>query len=139
MRLDVILRVISKLFIPFILLFAIYVLFHGHYSPGGGFQAGAIAAAAVILYAIIFGIDECKRVVPMASVELMISFGVLIFAGIGAWSFVEGYNYLDYTPLLEDPVEAQYWGILAVEAGVMITVTGALVAIFYAFATRGRP
>lgn len=139
MRLDVILRVICKLFIPFILLFALYVQFHGHYSPGGGFQAGVIVAAAVVFYAIVFGLEACKRVVPMAAVELMVSLGVVIFAGTGVIALLAGYNFLDYTPLLSDPVEAQYWGIFIVELGVLVTVAGAMVAIFYAFASRGRP
>jgi len=138
MRLDVILRVIAKLFIPFIMLFALYVQFHGHYSPGGGFQAGVILAAAVVLYAIVFGLEDCKRVVPMAVVEAMVSIGVLIFAGTGVLAFFHGLNFLDYTPILSDPVDAQYWGIFIVELGVLVTVAGAMVAIFYAFASRGR-
>lgn len=139
MRRDVILRVVSKLFIPFILLFAIYVQFHGHYSPGGGFQAGVIVAAAIVLYAIIFGLGACMQAVPMWLVEAMVSIGVLIFAGTGLVAFAHGMNFLDYTPLLSDPVEAQYWGIFIVEIGVLVAVAGAMVAIFYAFANRERP
>ena len=138
MRLDVVLRVAAKLFIPFILLFALYVQFHGHYSPGGGFQAGVIIAAAVILYAIVFGLDDCLRVVPPLVAEVMVSVGVLIFAGTGVASMFLGEAFLDYDPLLPDPVEGQYWGILVVEFGVLITVAGAMIAIFYAFARRGR-
>lgn len=138
MRLDVILRVVTKLLIPFILLFGIYVQFHGHYSPGGGFQAGVIVAAAVILYAIVFGIEEALRVVPVRLAETMVPLGVLIYAGTGAISFARGANYLDYDILLADPVDGQYWGVFAVEAGVLVTVAGAMLAIFYAFALRGH-
>ncbi|MEM1346103.1 MAG: Na(+)/H(+) antiporter subunit B [Pseudomonadota bacterium] len=138
MRLDVILRVVAKLFIPFILLFALYVQFHGHYSPGGGFQAGVIAAAAVFLYAIVFGLDRCKQVVPLAVAEAAVWIGVAIFAGTGLIALVLGWNFLDYTPLFADPVDAQYWGIFIVELGVLVSVTGAMVAIFYAFVLRGR-
>ena len=138
MRLDVILRVCSKLLIPFVLLFAVYVQFHGHYSPGGGFQAGVIIAAAVILYAIVFGIREAIRVVPLRLVEILVPLGVLIFAGTGVVSMLLGHRFLDYDPLLSDPVEGQYWGVFIVEVGVLVTVAGAMIAIFYAFALRGR-
>jgi len=138
MRLDVILRVVSKLFIPFILVFALYVQWHGDYSPGGGFQAGVIAAAAVILYAIIFGLAEAERVVPPKLVETMVPLGVLVFAGVGVASLVMGENYLDYDPLGHDPIHGQHWGVYLVELGVLITVAGTMVAIFYAFAGRGR-
>ena len=138
MRLDVILRVAAKLMIPFILMFAIYVQFHGHYSPGGGFQAGVIAAAAVILYAIVFGIAEALRVVPARLAEAMVPAGVLIYAGTGVLGLARGANFLDYGPLLADPVEGEYWGIFAVEVGVLVAMAGAMLSIFCAFALRGR-
>ncbi|MGF1500295.1 MAG: Na(+)/H(+) antiporter subunit B [Paracoccaceae bacterium] len=138
MRLDIILRVVAKLLIPFILIFGLYVQFHGHYSPGGGFQAGVIIAAAVVLYAIVFGIGDCLRAVPTRAVELMVPAGVLIFAGTGLVGPVFGYAFLDYDPLLPNPVDGQYWGVFIVELGVLVTVAGAMIAIFYAFATRGR-
>ncbi|MGF1447554.1 MAG: Na(+)/H(+) antiporter subunit B [Pikeienuella sp.] len=138
MRLDVILRVAAKLMIPFILLFGIYVQFHGHYSPGGGFQAGVIVAAAVILYAIVFGISAALKVMPVSVVEILVPLGVLIFAGTGVISMIAGHNFLDYDPLLSDPVQGQYWGVFIVELGVLVTVAGAMLAIFYAFALRGR-
>ena len=83
MRLDLILRVGAKLILPFILLFALYVQFHGDYGPGGGFQAGVISAGMVILYAIIFGVRAAKQVAPPRLVEIMVPGGVLIFAGTG--------------------------------------------------------
>lgn len=144
MRLDTILRVCSKLFIPFILMFALYVQMHGDYGPGGGFQAGVIAAAAVILYAIVFGIGACRRIVPPAVVEAMIPLGVLIFAGVGVWSLAVDTEYLNYNALIShdghiEPVEGQHWGVFLVEIGVLVTVASTMVAIFYAFAGRGRP
>ena len=64
MKDDVVLRVVAKLLVPFILLFALYVQFHGDFGPGGGFQAGVIIAAAVIFYAIIFGLPTARRRLP---------------------------------------------------------------------------
>jgi multicomponent Na+:H+ antiporter subunit B len=64
-----IIRVISKLLIPYILLFGFYVQFHGDYGPGGGFQAGVILASALILYGLVFGLDAVKRVAPPSVIE----------------------------------------------------------------------
>jgi len=145
MILDVILRVAAKLFIPFILMFGLYVQFHGDYGPGGGFQAGAIVAAAVILYAIVFGKDAATRAVPIRAVEAMVPLGVLIFVGVGVWSMVMGGEFLNYDVLFQNPPESRYdaqhgqhWGVFLVEFGVLVTVTGTLLTIFYSFAGRGR-
>jgi multicomponent Na+:H+ antiporter subunit B len=139
MRLDTILRVISKLFIPFIFIFGLYVQLHGDYGPGGGFQAGVILAAGVILYAIIYGLSAAQRAVPKRLVEFLVPLGVLIYAGVGVVSMAAGGNYLDYNPLGHDPIHGQHWGIFLVEIGVLVTVAGTMIAIFYAFAGRGRP
>lgn len=138
MHLDVVLRVITKFILPFTIVFAIYVQFHGDYSAGGGFQAGVIAAAAIILYALIYGVSAASRLVPPALVEAMIPLGVLIFAGVGVAGWLTGLNYLDYSHLAHDQVHGQEWGVFLVEAGVFITVSATMIAIFYAFAGRGR-
>lgn len=138
MRHDLILRVIAKLLIPFILLFALYVQFHGDFGPGGGFQAGVIAAAAVIFYALIYGLDTARRVVPDWLVETMLAAGVLLYAGVGFAGLALGGNFLDYFVLAADPVAGQHRGIFWVEAGVAVTVSGVMLKIFYMFAARGR-
>jgi multicomponent Na+:H+ antiporter subunit B len=133
---DVILRVGAKILIPFILLFALYVQFHGDYGPGGGFQAGVIFAAAFVLYALIFGIDTAQRVLPLGVVWFCGALGVWIFAGVGVVTLFMGGEFLNYGVLAHDPEHGQHWGILLVELGVLTTVFGAMVAIFYAFAGR---
>ncbi len=138
MRLDIILRVVSKLFIPFIFIFGLYVQFHGDYGPGGGFQAGVILAAGVILYAIIYGLNAAQRAVPTRLVEFLVPLGVLIFAGVGFWGLLAGGNYLDYSVLQHDPVHGQERGVFWVEIGVLVTVSSTMITIFYAFAGRGR-
>jgi multicomponent Na+:H+ antiporter subunit B len=138
MRLDTILRVTAKLFIPFIFVFGLYVQLHGDYGPGGGFQAGVIIAAGVILYAIIYGLNAAQRAVPKRLVEFMVPLGVLIFAGVGFWGLLAGGNYLDYSVLQHDPVHGQERGVFWVEIGVLVTVSSTMIAIFYAFAGRGR-
>ncbi len=138
MRLDVILRVVSKLLLPFMLMFAFYVQFHGDFGPGGGFQAGVVLAAAVILYAIMFGLDAAMKAVPVGVVEVMVPLGVLIYAGVGVAGLVLGGNFLDYNVLAHDHVHGQELGVMLVELGVLISVAGTMLAIFYAFAGRGR-
>lgn len=138
MKGDLVLRVISKLFIPFMLLFALYVQFHGELGPGGGFQAGVIAAAAIVFYAIIFGLPAARRLVPDTVVEAMVAAGVLIYAGVGVAGLLLGGNYLDYFVLDRDPVHGQERGIFWVEVGVAVTVSGVMLKIFYMFAGRGR-
>lgn len=138
MRKDVILRVVAKLLIPFIVLFALYVQFHGDFGPGGGFQAGVILAAAVIFYALIFGLEDARKVVPEPVVESMMAIGVLLYAGVGVAGLLLGGNFLDYFVLDPDPIHGQERGIFWVEAGVFITVAGVMLKIFYMFADRGR-
>lgn len=133
---SLVLRVVAKLMIPFILLFALYVQFHGDFGPGGGFQAGAIFAAGIIFYALIFGLDKARCVMPDRLVEAMLAAGVLIYAGVGVAGMFLGGNYLDYFVLDRDPVHGQHRGIFWVEAGVGVTVAGVLLKIFYMFASR---
>lgn len=138
MKLDAILRVIVKLMLPFMLLFALYVQFHGEVGPGGGFQAGVIAAGMVILYALIFGVRQAKQLVSQSLVERLVPLGVLVYLGTGIAGMLLGSNYLDYSPLGPDSRHGQEFGIMAVELGVLITVSSSMVAIFYAFVDRGR-
>lgn len=138
MKDDLVLRVVSKLLIMFMILFALYVQFHGDFGPGGGFQAGVIIAAAIIFYGIIYGLPAARAVVPSRWVEIMIAAGVLLYAGVGVAGLLLGGNYLDYFVLDHNPVHGQERGIFWVEAGVLITVSGVMLKIFYMFAGRGR-
>ncbi len=138
MKLDLILRVTTKMLLPFILMFAIYVQFHGDFGPGGGFQAGAMVAAMVFLYSITYGLPAAQKAVPPGMAQMMIPAGVLIFAGVGVYAMFNGGQFLNYSVIAEDAPHAQALGILLVESGVLITVAGTFVSIFYAFAGRGR-
>jgi multicomponent Na+:H+ antiporter subunit B len=138
-RETVVLRVVGKALIPFILLFALYVQFHGDYGPGGGFQAGVIFAAGLILYGLIFGLDDLRRAIPPIVVEVGIALGTLIYGGVGVVSMLQGGEFLHYGVLdPHHPSHGQHLGILLVELGVGITVTFVMLAIFYAFPGRSR-
>ncbi len=129
-----ILQVTTKLLLPFILLFALYVQFHGDYGPGGGFQAGVIFAAGIILYALVFGLKRAKRVVPPSAIRWILGAGVLLYIGVGIVDMALGGNFLEYSVMAHDAKEGQHMGILLVEAGVGLTVFGAITLIFYLFA-----
>lgn len=131
-----ILRVIVKLLLPMILLFALYVQFHGDYGPGGGFQAGVIFGAGFILYTMIFGLRTAQRVARPWAIRAGIAFGVLLYGGVGVVGMLLGGNYLDYSVLAHDQVHGQHLGILLVELGVGTTVSATMIAIFFAFAGR---
>jgi multicomponent Na+:H+ antiporter subunit B len=138
MKREPVLRVVGKLLIPYMLVFALYVQFHGDFGPGGGFQAGVIAAAAVIFYGLIYGLPAARRLVPDAVVESMVALGALLYLGVGFAGLVLGGNFLDYFVLDRDPVAGQHRGIFWIELGVLITVAGVMLKIFYMFAGRQR-
>ena len=168
MREQSILRIVAKLLIPYILLFALYVQFHGDYGPGGGFQAGVIFAAGVILYGLVFGLNAARRVAPPLTMETLAALGVLIYAGTGVVAMLNGGTFLDYNALQATHQQVvdqhvgqdehhesdeqgagqgghhglfphgQHLGILVVELGVGLTVAAVMILIFFSFASRER-
>ena len=136
---ETILRVVTKVLVPYILLFAFYVQFHGDYGPGGGFQAGVIFAAGLVLYSLVFGLAQAKRVAPAAFMERLAAVGVLIYGLTGVACLFAGGKFLDYgafTP--HHPHHGQELGIFLVELGVGIGVASVMVVIFVTFAGRRR-
>ncbi|WP_448567384.1 DUF4040 domain-containing protein [Thalassotalea ganghwensis] len=133
-----VLQVVAKIIIPMIILFALYVQFHGDFGPGGGFQAGVIAAAAFILYALVFGLSSAFKVVGPKFLQIMAAFGVLLYASVGLYSMAKGGNFLDYNYLAENPLHGQHYGIIIIELGVGLTVFAVMLSIFYAFASQAE-
>ena len=129
-------QVVGRLILPFIILFGLYVQFHGEYGPGGGFQAGAIIAAGIILYALLEGEKRAMAAVPRSVLLGMVAGGALLYTLVGVTTMLLGGNFLDYSVLSSDPVFGQQMGIILIEAGVGITVCGSLLSIFHAFAAR---
>ena len=138
MRHHFVLRIVAKLLIPLILLFGLYVQFHGDFGPGGGFQAGVIFGAGFILYALVFGVETARKVAQPRITRVMVAAGLLLFGSVGLVSLLLGGNYLDYSVLAQDPVHGQHLGILVIEVGVGITVAAVMITIFFTFASRGR-
>jgi len=133
-----ILRVVMKVLFGPIILFALYVQFHGDYGPGGGFQAGVIFAVAFILHGLIFGVKSTAKALPQRALTVMMAAGVLLYAGTGAATMLLGGNLLAYDALAPNSTHhaGQHYGILLVEFGVGMAVAATMVTIFYHFAGR---
>ena len=133
---EVILRTVSKLLIPLIMLFALYVQFHGDFGPGGGFQAGAIFSAGFVLYSLIFGFDKLVSLVSFRLLEIISAVGVLLYLGVGFLCMAFGGEFLNYSVLGDTQVAGQHIGILTVELGVFFSVFSVLLLIYYCFVSR---
>lgn len=131
-----ILRIVTKIMIPYILLFAFYVQFHGDFGPGGGFQAGVIFAAAIFLYTMLFGMNTARRVINQSFIQMLAATGVLLYGSVGVVSLLNGKEFFDYSALSADPVAGQHLGILLIELGVGITVASIMIIIFFNFVDR---
>lgn len=132
-------RVVTKIMLPFVALFAFYVQFHGDFGPGGGFQAGVILATVMTLYLLLFGITAARRVAPPHVLQAMAACGVLLFAGTGVVAWLRGGYYLDYDALAANPLDGQHLGLVLIELGVGLTVSAVIVSILFAFAGREVP
>ncbi len=126
----VVIRVTSKMLIPYIMIFGFYVIAHGEIGPGGGFQGGVILAAAYILYCLVFGVEAGSRALPRRAVEATMALGVLFYAGIGVLGMFRGAAFLDYRVLLSDPASAEPLGMTLVETGIGFTVAAVMITVF---------
>ncbi len=130
---DVIAQTVVRIMVPFVQLYALYVLAHGHYSPGGGFQGGVILAAALALIFLVYGYEDALDRLGLGTAGRLCSIGVLIYAGIGFICLLLGGNFLDYSrlaPLLQVTApRARSLGILGIETGVALAVMAAMYSI----------
>ena len=139
---DVIIETLCRFLVPFMQLFALYVVAHGHHSPGGGFQGGCILGASFILICVAYDIEEAKRRMTENLNTIYCSVGGIIFAGTGLVCMALGGNYLDYSFLHKifpvDPVSARSLGILIIEIGVGFTVMAVMISVFLNVASKGK-
>ena len=139
---DLIVKTTCRLIVPFIQIFALYVIAHGHHSPGGGFQGGVILGAAMILYSVAFNLRSAIRRMSERLTVMLCTLGVFIYAGTGVLCMLLGLNYLDYSALASvlgvDPVTARSHGILIVEIGGGIAVMAVMITLYYNLAPAGK-
>ncbi len=136
MRQSIVLREVSDLVIAPVLIFALYVQWHGDFGPGGGFQAGVIFASGIILYALIYGIVPAQKLIPPRKLAYLPAVGLLLYAAVGVYGMLMGANFLDYDAVAHDPLHGQHYGILIIELGVGITVAAVMINIFFSFSER---
>jgi multicomponent Na+:H+ antiporter subunit B len=129
---SVMVQTFVRVVLPPAQVFALYVLFHGHYSPGGGFQAGVLLGATYVLVGLSLGREALDRRLNEPICAAVAALGVLLYLGTGLVGLVAGEAFLDYRalPLGASPVGARYFGILLIETGVAIAVAATLVLIF---------
>ncbi|MDF1801040.1 MAG: Na(+)/H(+) antiporter subunit B [Planctomycetota bacterium] len=140
MKDQVVLRVMTKLLVPYMLVFGFYVIAHGELGPGGGFQGGVILAAGFILYGIVYGKSELHRVAPRRVIDALAGIGVLLYAGVGVWTMLLGGRFLDYSVLpAADYGAAEALGMVLVEYGVGITVCTVMITVYDMISEEGRP
>ncbi|MEX1063617.1 MAG: MnhB domain-containing protein [Balneolaceae bacterium] len=124
----------SRLLSPYIMLFGFYVIFHGHYSPGGGFQGGTLLAASFILMRLSAGRVLSNLQLKVFMTTPLAAAGVLIYFLTGIVSVLYGGYFLDYGALPFpgglDPDQLRYYGILVIEVGIGIAVMAVLVMIY---------
>jgi multicomponent Na+:H+ antiporter subunit B len=139
---DLIIKTGCRLMIPFLQLFALYVIAHGHYSPGGGFQGGVILGASIIVLAISHDLRTAVERMREKVVAILCAVGVLIYAGTGTLCLLLGLNFLDYSALASvlhvDPIAARSHGILMVEIGVGIAVMTTMIWIYNNISSAGK-
>ncbi len=140
---DTITQTICRLMVPFMQLFALYVIAHGHHSPGGGFQGGVILGASFILLGISYDLKTILNRMREKANVILANVGVLLYAGIGFLALLLGANYLDYSILSKilpsvTHVEARSLAMLGVEIGVGITVMAIVISVYTNLASHGR-
>ncbi len=139
---DPIVQTTCRLIVPFIQIFGLYVIGHGHHSPGGGFQGGVILGASMIIFAVAFNLRSALHRLGEKWTAMLAALGVLIYGVTGAIPMLFNMDYLDYGSLTHllgiDPVAARYYGILIVEIGVGIAVMAVMVTLYYNLASAGK-
>jgi multicomponent Na+:H+ antiporter subunit B len=128
-----VLRVVVRMLLPAILMFALYVQGHGEITPGGGFQAGVIFASALAAFAMIFGIRRARALLPSAVLERCMALGVLIYGSVGIAGLLLGGRFLEYDVLRSSPAAGEHLGIMLIEIGVGITVASVMTTLFFTF------
>lgn len=135
-----VIRYVALRAVPFIQLYALYVLGHGEDGPGGGFQGGVIFAASFVLLALSYGYGSGRASAPEKATDLLMPIGCLLYAGIGLVCLLLGGAFLEYGRLAGDGASesakhaAHHFGLIGIEAGVMITVTSSMITLFFEMA-----
>jgi len=138
---NLIIQTSVRLLVPFIQLFGLYVIVHGHYSPGGGFQGGVVLGASFILLALAYDLQTSFSYMSERTNTILGNLGALIYIGTGVVCALLGGLFLDYSALDRiiplGTVEWRSLGIFLVEVGVGITVMAIMASLFWDLGSGG--
>jgi len=139
---SLIIQTAVRLLVPFIQIFGLYVIVHGHYSPGGGFQGGVLLGSSFIILALAFDLKTSQRLMSERANAVLGNAGALIFVGVAALCAIFGGLFLDYSALDViiplGPIEWRSFGIFLVEVGVGLAVMSIMVSLFWDMGSAGK-
>ncbi|MFH2093583.1 MAG: Na(+)/H(+) antiporter subunit B, partial [Pseudomonadota bacterium] len=139
---DLVIKTVCRIIIPMIQIYAMYVVAHGDFSPGGGFQGGVIFGSSLILLAISYDLKTLVARIKEKVLGVLAAVGVLIYVGLAALCMVMGGDFLDYSALAPlvpgDPHHIRALGMLGVEIGVGIAVTAVMAILYINIVSEGR-
>jgi multicomponent Na+:H+ antiporter subunit B len=133
----IVLNTASRFVVPFITLYGVYVLINGESSPGGGFQAGALLAIAVVLSRLVYGEEAIFNI--SGNIALVLAgIGTFLYGSVGLLTLLWGGKFLEYgiSPFLLPTAEKHALGILGIEIGVTLCVMATIIAIFDALTRK---
>ena len=134
----VLLRVVVRLFLPFILMYGLYILLHSQISPGGGFQAGIIWAAAFMAYSLVNDLASLQKILPQFALRVLSSLGIFIYIGVGLAGIFMGGKFLDYSVFKNPAVEGGKLGVMLIECAISMVVFSFVMLVFYLFGRRSE-
>lgn len=134
-----VIRKVSRFMVPFIQLYGLYVFAHGEVGPGGGFQAGVIIASSFVLITLIYGWDAGRAAAPQEITDLLSPAGALLYGSIGFAAMIAGGAFLEYAAFVDQTDAhavhtAHHLGLVGIELGVTVTVTAAMITLFFEMA-----
>ena len=130
-----ILQTATRLLMPLLLLFALFLLFRGHNAPGGGFVGGLVVAAAFVLHAIAFGIPASRRALLVApSTLLPIGLFVALASGVPAVLLGRPFMTALWTTVGVEPTLIAFGTPLVFDIGVFLAVIGVVLTIVFTLA-----
>jgi len=127
-----ILQTATRLLMPLLLLFAVFLLLRGHNQPGGGFVAGLVVAASFVLHAIAFGVPAARRAL-LVGPSMLLGIGLLIALVSGVPGMVGGRPYMSgvWTTVRIGSAAVDVGTPLVFDAGVCLAVIGVIVTIVF--------
>ena len=136
----IIIQKISKIMIPFIQLFGLYIIVHGPVSPGGGFQGGVIIGTSIILMVLIYGLPETQKAITHKLLNLMDSGGGMVYIMVGILGILAGGKFLEYliipAPFSLSPTDVSLAMVIIIGIAIGVHMVALVASLFFHMAER---